>query len=134
MLTDAPVYAVLPCVDLERAREFYGSTLGLKEVPMPVAGPEEDVEIGALFECGRGTNLFVYVRPTPTKADHTVAGWAVEDVDATVDQLISRGVKFEVYDMPGVTFDERGVATMGETKGAWFKDPEGNILSLEQMP
>ena len=133
MLADAPVYAVVPCVDLKGARKFYGRTLGLKEVELP-GSPEEAGQSAALFECGQGTNLLVYARPTPTKADHTAAGWVVDDLDATADQLISRGLKFEVYDMPGVTFDERGVASMGNTRSAWFKDPEGNILSINQMP
>lgn len=132
MLGHSPVYAVLPCTDLDGARKFYGQTLGLKEVEIPSAG-EEEAGQAALYECGRGTNLFVYVRPTPTKADHTAAGWVVEDLNAVADELISRGVKFEVYDMPGVEFDERGVASMGNLKSAWFTDPEGNILAINQM-
>jgi len=133
MLGDAPVYAVLPCVDMEGARKFYGDTLGLKEVQIPGAG-EEVSQGSAVFECGQGTRLFVYARPTPTKADHTAAGWIVADVDATADHLISRGVKFEVYDLPGVEYDERGVASGVIGKGAWFTDPEGNILSINEMP
>ena len=133
MLGDAPIYATIPCVDLEGARKFYGETLGLKEIQMP--GTPEEVGQGAtFFECGQGTNLLVYARPTPTKADHTAASWLVKDLETTVDQLISRGVKLEVYDMPDVEFDERGIANMGDFKAAWFKDPEGNILALSQMP
>jgi catechol 2,3-dioxygenase-like lactoylglutathione lyase family enzyme len=133
MLANSPVYAVVPCTDLERARKFYGQTLGLKEVEPPSAG-EGGADEAALYECGGGTNLFVYVRPTPTKADHTAAGWVVEDLDSVADELIRRGVKFEVYDMPGVEFDDRGVASMGNLKSAWFTDPEGNILAINQMP
>lgn len=135
MLGNAPVFASLPCVDLEGARQFYGQTLGLKEVFMSGA-PEEMAQMGAMFECGQGTMLLVYARPTPTVADHTAAGWLVEDIDATVDELIGRGVTFEVYDMPGTIYDERGVASdpSGQFKSAWFKDPEGNILALNQMP
>lgn len=134
MLGNAPVVATLPCVDLEGARNFYSEVLGLKEVQMPGV-PDEIAQFNALFECGQGTNLLVYSRNTPTKADHTAAGWLVEDLDTVVDQLISRGVKPEVYpDMPGVEWDERGVATMGTSRGIWFKDPEGNILAVNQMP
>ena len=133
MLGNAPVIATLPCVNIEGARKFYGEILGLKEVQMPGV-PEEFAEVNALFECGQGTNLLVYSRATRTQADHTAAGWMVEDLDSVADQLISRGVKFEVYDdMPGVEWDERGVATMGPSKAAWFKDPEGNILSINEM-
>ncbi len=133
MLGNAPVVATLPCVDIEGARNFYGGILGLKEVDIPEM-PEELARFNALYECGQGTNLMVYSRETPTQADHTAAGWLVEDLDDVVNQLISQGVKLEVYDMPGVEWDERGVATMGSSRGAWFKDPEGNILSLSQMP
>jgi catechol 2,3-dioxygenase-like lactoylglutathione lyase family enzyme len=133
MLGNSPVYAVVPCTDLKGARKFYGETLGLKEMKMPEA-EELREDSGAMYECGGGTNLLVYVRPTPTKADHTAAGWVVEDLDSVADELISRGVKFEVYDMPGVEFDERGVASMGNMKSAWFTDPEGNILAINQMP
>lgn len=133
MLADSPVFAVLPCVDFQRAKNFYEQVLGLKQVEMPgMEGDESDGTI--IYECGGGTRLFVYQRPEPTKAEHTVAGWVVADLDAVVDQLIAKGVKMEVYDMPGVEFDDRGVATMGGLKGAWFKDPEGNILSLNEMP
>ena len=131
MLDDAPVVALLPCVDMERAREFYGETLGLEEVDIP--GGDGEPPTTATFRCGQGTQLALYQRPEPTKADHTAAGWAVEDVDAVVDELLERGVEMEVYDMPGVEFDERGVATAGGMKGAWFEDPEGNILSLREM-
>lgn len=133
MLGNAPVYAILPCVDMDGARRFYGEVLGLKQVEIPGAG-ETGAEAGVLFECGAGTNLFVYQREAPTKADHTAAGWIVEDIEAAVDALTGKGVKMEVYDMPGVAFDEKGIASMGNTRGAWFKDPEGNILSLTEMP
>jgi catechol 2,3-dioxygenase-like lactoylglutathione lyase family enzyme len=135
MLANAPIFASLPCVDMKGARKFYGETLGLKEVFMS-GMPEEMAEQAAMFECGRGTMLLVYSRATPTTADHTAAGWMVEDIDATVDDLIGRGITFEVYDMPDTVFDERGVASdpSGQLKSAWFKDPEGNILAINQMP
>jgi catechol 2,3-dioxygenase-like lactoylglutathione lyase family enzyme len=132
MLGAYPVFAVVPCVDLPGARKFYSETLGLTEVEM--AGmPEEAKETGALFECGQGTNILVYARAEPTKADHTAAGWLVPDLDAVVDQLIDRGVTMEVYDMPDVEWDERGVAHMGPNKAVWFKDPAGNILSVNEI-
>ncbi len=120
MLTDAPIYAVLPCVDVERARNFYEGVLGLKQFKVPEG--MDEMEDGAMYECGNGTMLLVYQRPEPTKAEHTAAGWMVADLDAVVDQLIAKGVKMEVYDMPDVEFDERGVAKMDGMKSAWFKD------------
>lgn len=133
MLSDAPVAAVLPCVDMARARKFYGEVLGLEELMMPGV-PEEQYSEGAMFQCGAGTMLFVYQRPEPTKAEHTAAAWMVSDIDATADALIAKGVKLEVYDMPDVTFDDRGVATSGDLRSAWFMDPDGNILAINQMP
>lgn len=133
MLSDAPVVAMLPCVDLEGAREFYLGTLGLREVEMPGVG-EEEAEGMLFLQCGQGTYLGVYQRETPTRADHTAVGWMVQDLDAVVDGLLERGVTMETYDMPGVAFDERGIATMGNFRGVWFKDPEGNILSVNEMP
>jgi hypothetical protein len=77
--------------------------------------------------------LALYPRDTLTKADHTVAGWVVDDIEAVVDALIKRGVVFEQYDMPGMKTDERGIATLGPGKSAWFKDTEGNILSIFEV-
>lgn len=133
MLNDSRIMTTVPCVDLECARDFYGNTLGLKEMEIPEGLENENYPIVG-YVCGNGSLLGVYQRPTPTKADHTVANWFVDNVDATVDALTARGVKFETYDMPGVEFDARGVATMGGFKTAWFKDPEGNIFSINEMP
>jgi len=137
MLADNPVVATIPCVDLARARQFYGQTLGLPEMTLPIPSPtEEDQNAGAMFQCGQGTLLMVYVRSTPTKADHTAASWIVSDFDGAADGLLKRGVRFEVYpDMPDTSWDDRGVATDASgSKGAWFTDPEGNILSIWEMP
>ena len=137
MLANAPVAAVLPCTDLAKARQFYGGTLGLPEMSMPApAGAEEQSATGAMYRCGGDTMLFVYARPTPTKADHTAAGWIVSDFDTVAGELLSRGVTFEVYpEMPDITWDKRGVAlSPGGNKSAWFKDPDGNILSFTEMP
>ena len=132
MLSNAPVFATIPCVNLDDAREFYGQTLGLpeKQVLEEGGGPA-----AVFYQCGQGTMLLVYARATPPNADNTVASWAVEDINAEVDHLIGSGVKFKIYDdMAGVEWDERGVATMGNLRTAWFTDPEGNILSIVQMP
>ena len=131
MLGSSRVVAMAPCVDMDGAKAFYGGVLGLKEGATP--GPEDMAGQSALFECGSGTQLLVYQRPTPTTADHTAAGWIVDDVDAEADELIAKGVKLEVYDIPGMEFDHRGVATVGASKAAWFKDPEGNILSISDF-
>lgn len=136
MLANAPVAAVIPCTDLARARQFYGETLGLPPLDMPIPEGPDGQPAGVAYQCGGGTMIFVYAREAPSKADHTVAGWMVTDFDAVVKQMHSQGVLFEVYPwMPEVHWDGHGVATYatGE-RNVWFKDPDGNILSVSEMP
>lgn len=131
MLGNSPISAVLPTTDIARARQFYVETLGLTEVPIQITGSE-----GNLILQSGGTTVVVYYREEPTKAEHTAAGWMVEDIDAVIDGLIARGITFETYpDLPGATWDERGVSMSEDgLKGAWFKDPDGNILGVAQAP
>jgi predicted enzyme related to lactoylglutathione lyase len=128
MLVNAPVAAILVATDIERAKKFYVEKLGLRSVEMP-GGPED----AALFESGEGTMLYLYKREGGTKAEHTVAGWVVDDIEKAVEELSERGVVFEQYDMPGLKTDERGIAVSGPAKSAWFKDTEGNILAVNEM-
>ena len=126
-LTNARIDLTLPVVDLERARRFYGETLGLK--PLDLAGPELASEM-AFFEAGEGGRVALYRREDPTRADHTVASFRVKDVASTITALNERGMVFEQYDLPGMKTDERGIAMVGPFKGAWLKDTEGNIVSV----
>ncbi len=122
MLGDAPVSAVLPATDIARVKDFYVNKLGLKLMP----GPMDDE--GLMLLAGEGSVLVVYKRPEPTKAEHTVAGFKVENVEQLVKDLEAKGVQFEDYDMPNLkTVDH--IATFGPIKSAWFKDTEGNIVS-----
>lgn len=128
MLANVPVCATLPTTDLERARRFYGRTLGLAEGSISVGG-------GFFFTAGAGTILRIYERPPGyTPAEYTVVGFLVEDLEAEMSELRRRGVAFEAYDRPhlktvnGVYRDERRGA-----KGSWVKDPDGNILALTQL-
>jgi catechol 2,3-dioxygenase-like lactoylglutathione lyase family enzyme len=137
MLANSPIAAMIPCVDFDRARQFYSETLGLSEMDMPMPEDPDGMPVGVAYQCGGGTMLFVYRRETPTKADHTAAGWMVADFDAVVDDLMSRGVTFDTYpEMSNTEWDARGVASYPESgsKSAWFKDPEGNILAINTMP
>jgi catechol 2,3-dioxygenase-like lactoylglutathione lyase family enzyme len=124
MLSDAPVNAVIPAADMARAKHFYSDTLGLK-VSMEMEG-------GVRYDAGGGTQFFVYQTPSAGQAAHTLASFVVADLDGEMADLRSRGVVFEDYDQPGLKTVE-GVADMGEARGAWFKDSEGNILSLVQV-
>jgi len=126
MLSNSMVAPTLPAVDLKRARKFYEEKLGLKVVM-------EDPSPGMMLQAGQGTMMYVYQRAA-TKADHTVAAFKVDNVEAEVKALKSKGVKFEEYDLPKMGIKTvNGIATMGNMKSAWFKDTEGNILALNQM-
>lgn len=128
MLKDAPISPTIPTADIERAKKFYGETLGLGEPSY--TGPDGSVA----YDCGQGTMLFVY--PTSTnagKSPATLAGWKVDNIEEAVKTLIESGVTFEQYDQEPIKTDEQGIATLGSIKAAWFKDPDGNILSINQM-
>ena len=124
MLANAAVHPTLPAVDLDRARKFYEGTLGLKV-------SKTDPSPGVLYECGAGTKLYVYQRAA-TKADHTAAAFVVSDIEAVVAGLKAKGVTFQDIDAPGIK-TVNGIATMGDMKGAWFNDTEGNILAVTTM-
>ena len=113
--------------DLKKAKAFYEETLGLEPVKMDV--PDE---AGVFYQCGAGTALFVYETPGGGTNQATTASWKVDDLDAEMKELKAKGVAFEDYDMLGLK-TENGVATWGDNKAAWFKDPDGNIFCLNQM-
>ena len=123
MLSDLRVSATVAVKDLEKAKSFYTDTLGLKI-------SKEEPE-GIDFECGGGTILGVYPSSFAGTAQNTVAGWETDDLDAEVADLKGRGVTFEEYDMPGLK-TENGIAKVGSFRGAWFKDPDGNILVVTE--
>ncbi len=128
MLTNAPVHPTLPAIDLDRARKFYEEKLGLKVVRVyPDPAP------GVRFKAGKGTQLSIYKRAA-TKAEHTVAVFIVGDVEAEVRELKGKGVVFEEYDIPEMGIKTvNGIVIMGDMKAAWFKDTEGNILSVSNL-
>ncbi len=120
MLENSDVFATIPAKDLERAKSFYSDKLGLT--------PAEERPEGILYRCGSG-GFLLFESSGAASGDHTQLGWEVDDVEATVDELRRRGVVFEEYDFPGLkTVD--GIAEIAGDKGAWFKDTEGNLLSV----
>ncbi len=128
MLNNAKAVTTLPAVDISRARGFYEKKLGLKPIMSDMTGTGyQDV----MYEAGNGTNIYLYQR-SATKADHTVVSFMVDDLEKEMKELMSKGVIFEEYDMPGLK-TVKGIATMGKVKSAWFKDTEGNILQIGQM-
>jgi catechol 2,3-dioxygenase-like lactoylglutathione lyase family enzyme len=111
--------------DLAKSQEFYEQTVGLKLSP-------ETIKNHLLFECGDGTTLLVYGRPSPNKADHTQVRFWTSDVAADVRDLAARGVTFEDYDFPTLKTVDHVATTAGLGKSAWFKDPDGNTIALFQ--
>jgi catechol 2,3-dioxygenase-like lactoylglutathione lyase family enzyme len=122
VLTEIPFYAIIPTADLERARRFYEGTLGL--------APNRDLGPEVVYRAG-STYLDVYITEAAGSSRHTLGSFLVDDIEATTNALRAHGVAFEAYDLPGLkTID--GIARLGPDKVAWFKDPDGNILSLTQ--
>jgi catechol 2,3-dioxygenase-like lactoylglutathione lyase family enzyme len=107
--------------DLEAAKKFYGDTLGLRT--------SEHYGLMTLHLAG-GRDTLVYPKPDHTPASYTILNFAVDDIDAAVGELVSRGVQLEKYD--GMGQDEKGINRAGGPYIAWFKDPAGNILSVLQ--
>ena len=121
MLENSHAFSGFAVDDVEKAEEFYGETLGLKV-------SKQGEELLQLDLAGDRPTL-IYPKPDFTPATYTILNFPVDDVDATVEGLTSRGVAFERYD--GFDQDEKGVSTGGPgPRIAWFKDPAGNILSV----
>lgn len=117
------IVAFVPTIDPVRARAFYAGTLGLAL---------EDESPFALVFRASGTMLRVTVVDELSPQPFTVLGWEVADIDAAIDTLSQRGVGFERYD--GVEQDGRGAwSAPSGARIAWFKDPDGNVLSLTQL-
>jgi catechol 2,3-dioxygenase-like lactoylglutathione lyase family enzyme len=125
MLGGKDAAATLAVSDLQRARGFYENTLGLE--------PLVEVPESVLYRSG---NAVVLVYPSEYAGTNqaTAATWAVgDDFEAIVQELTTKGVTFEHYDdLPGTT-REGDVHVVGDLRGVWFKDPDGNILSLVNM-
>jgi len=122
-LSDGRVGAAIAVTDMGRAVEFYEGRLGLRS-------DGDDTDGGRTYECGGGTALHVFPSPLARASGATAAGWIVEDVEGTVDELIAGGVTCEQYtDGPFVT-DEKGLARIGGDVVAWIKDPDGNVLAI----
>jgi catechol 2,3-dioxygenase-like lactoylglutathione lyase family enzyme len=128
MLGDSRVMTAIPVADVDRARSFYEGILALRFV----GGPRADGSYE--YESGGGSGLFTY--PTAEnagKSPATLAAWHVDDIEATAKALRRNGVALEDYDQPGLR-TERGIATLPGAKALWFKDPDGNILNVGDVP
>jgi len=118
--------AAIPAQDIKRARQFYEQKLGL-------APAEVQPDGGVRYKTGE-TGFLVFPSRGKASGDHTQLGLEVDDAEAAVSELKSKGVKIEEYDYPDFK-TKGGIVDMGDSKGAWFKDSEGNLISvLQRVP
>ncbi|MFF5187795.1 VOC family protein [Streptomyces sp. NPDC000345] len=109
--------------DIDAARKFYGETLGLRVseangmLTLHIAGDRD---------------ILVYPKPDHTPATFTILNFPVDDIEAAVDELAGRGVRFERYDH--LEADDKGIFRGGGPLIAWFTDPAGNVLSVIEVP
>jgi catechol 2,3-dioxygenase-like lactoylglutathione lyase family enzyme len=121
MLADTKAYSGIAVNDMQKARVFYGETLGLRT----------SEEHGLLWlHLAGDRDTLVYEQPEATPASYTILNFEVDNIDTAVDQLTARGVHFERYD--GMNQDGKGVFRDEGPYIAWFKDPSGNVLSVLQ--
>lgn len=125
MLKDQRAHATLPVADLTKAKAFYLGVLGFEEI-------DAENEGAVLIRAGNGTRFALFVTPNAQRAGHTQLGFEVDDIEAEVASLKSRGVVFEEYDLPG--FKTVGsIADTPPTRAAWFLDPDGNTVGLVRL-
>jgi catechol 2,3-dioxygenase-like lactoylglutathione lyase family enzyme len=119
MFADTRAFSGFAVDDLEKAQEFYGGTLGLRT--------SEQHGLLTLHLAG-GRDTLVYPKPDHVPATYTILNFPVDDIDKAVDELTSRGVRFERYE--GLEQDDKGIHRGQGPDIAWFKDPAGNVLSV----
>jgi catechol 2,3-dioxygenase-like lactoylglutathione lyase family enzyme len=124
MFANTKAYSGFAVDDLQKAREFYGETLGLK-----ISVLDEENGLMSLDLAGDRSTL-VYAKPDLEPANYTILNFPVDDLEKAVDELTARGVRFERYE--GFEQDEKGIARGLGPGIAWFKDPAGNILSVHR--
>ena len=123
MFADTRAFSGFAVPDIDRAREFYGETLGLR-----TSGQN-----GLLWLHLAGErDVIVYPKPDHAPASYTILNFPVDDIDVAVDALAERGVQLERYD--GFEQDEKGIARGPGPSIGWFTDPGGNVLSVLQEP
>jgi len=121
MLTNSLAVTTVAVTDLDRAKRFYQEQVGLTLL--------DETPSGCRFGAGKGSRLTV--RRGQPNVGQTVAHFEVDDLEAVIRDLTSRGVAFEEYETPKtVNF----IAQVGPARGAWFKDPDGNVLGVREGP
>ena len=121
MLKESKAFSGFSVNDIQKAKDFYGRTLGLQV--------SESHGLLTLQLAG-GNNALIYPKVNHAPATFTVLNFPVENVDESVDELAKRGVRFEIYDESDIKTDEKGIMRGKGPTIAWFKDPAGNVLSV----
>src|SRR5438094_10111737 len=121
MLEKSKTFSSFSAPDIGKEKEFYNRTLGLKT--------SEDHGLLRLHLAG-GNDVLIYPKPNHVPATFTVLNFTVKDVDLAVDELTKGGVGFEMYDLPNLKTDKKGIMRGNGPTIAWSKDPAGNILSV----
>ena len=120
MFKNSPAFSSFSTDDIDKAKQFYGSLLGLDFT---------EEEMGVLrVKLGTGGTVIIYPKDTHTPATFTVLSFVVTDIVAAVEELTQKGITFEHY--PDMNIDEKGIAHGPGPLIAWFKDPAGNILAV----
>ena len=114
MLKDSKAFSGFSAGDIQRAKKFYSETLGLDV--------SESHGLLTLRLAG-GNNVLIYPKPNHVPATFTVLNFPVKDVELPVDELTKRGVRFEMYDLPNLKTDKKGIMRGNGPTIAWFKDP-----------
>jgi catechol 2,3-dioxygenase-like lactoylglutathione lyase family enzyme len=120
VFADTKAFSGFAAPDIEQAREFYGSTLGIKVT--------EENGLLTLQLAGGDRPTLIYPKPDHQPANYTILNFQVEDVARAVDELVARGVTMERYE--GFDQDDKGIVRGMGPDIAWFKDPAGNILAV----
>jgi catechol 2,3-dioxygenase-like lactoylglutathione lyase family enzyme len=122
LLKDSKAFGSFSVNDVQKAKAFYGGTLGLEV---------SDMEEGGLqLRIAGGSSVFIYPKPNHTPATFTILNFPVSGIERMVDELTKLGVRFEIYKEGDLKTDAKGISAQGDMKIAWFKDPAGNFLSL----
>jgi predicted enzyme related to lactoylglutathione lyase len=125
MLGESKATSGFAVADMDRAKEFYEGTLGLKVEVLTE-------EFGVTSLKLNGADVLMYLSAEMIPASYTILNFEVDDIDAAVDGLVERGVSFERYD--GFDHDEKGIVRAPGPQIAWFKDPSGNVIAVMQLP
>ena len=121
MFKDIKAFSGFSVNDIQKAKAFYGQTLGL----------EISETHGLLnLHLAGGTRVLIYPKPNHAPATFTILNFPVDNIEEAVDKLTKSGVRFERYEGGDVKTDEKGIFRGGGPLIAWFKDPAGNILSV----